>query len=256
MRSICCTLGLILIATPAPVHGQQSPAPSDATPSRTSPPIAANAGAPTPIVPDTASLSTLRPLADRGDTRAALLLGRMHAEGHGVPASRAAGLAVLRRSALAAEPDALAHVGYRFLIADAFPGYDPTEARRWFTAAADRGSAQGAFGLGLLHKHGRGVPQSDSAAATWFRRAAEDGMQAAELLLATLHDNPRSPLHDPAAADRAYARLHRSGGSALIWPWVNAYTGGPGEGHPVPIDAAEAARLRQRMPHTTAGGGG
>lgn len=196
---------------------------------------------------DSAAIVALRPLARAGDADAALLLGRMHAEGRGLPASREQGLAELRRSALTARPDALAYIGFRFLFEDPFPGYDPAEARRWFAAAAQGGSAQGAFGLGLLHKHGRGVPQSDSAAAAWFRRAAEGGFAPAELMLATLHDNPSSPLHDPAAAEGAFAALRRGGREGLIWAWADAYNGGAREWYPVPVDHQEASRLRRRV---------
>jgi TPR repeat protein len=196
---------------------------------------------------DSVAVQRLRPLARGGDADAALLLGRMHAEGRGVPASREAGLAELRRAAVAAAPDALAYIGFRFLFEEPFPGYDPAEARRWFTAATQGGSAQGAFGLGLLHKHGRGVPQSDSAAAAWFRRAADGGFAPAELMLGTLHDNPSSPLFDPAAAEQAFAALRSGGREGLIWAWADAYNGGAREWYPVPVDHQEASRLRRRV---------
>jgi len=203
---------------------------------------------------DSAAIARLRPLARSGDADAALLLGRMHAEGRGVPASREAGLAELRRAAVAAHPDALAYIGFRFLFEDPFPGYDPAEARRWFAAAAQGGSAQGALGLGLLHKHGRGVPQSDSAAAAWFRTAAEGGFAPAELMLAALHDNPSSPLHDPASAERWFAALENAGRAELIWAWADAYNGGAREWYPVPIDHQEASRLRRRVLRVAGGG--
>lgn len=202
-----------------------------------------------------AALEALRPLARGGHAEAALLLGRMHAEGRGVPASREQGLTELRRAALVAEPDALAFIGFRFLFEDYFPGYNPAEARRWFAAAEERGSAQGAFGLGLLYKHGRGVPQSDSAAAAWFTRAAEAGFVPAELMLATLRDDPSSPVFDPAAAERTFAALERDGRSELIWSWADAYTGGAREWYPVPVDHDEATRLRQRALRMSSSGG-
>ena len=200
------------------------------------------------------ALQALRPLARAGHVEAALLLGRMHAEGSGVPANREQGLIELRRAALLAEPDALAFIGFRFLSDDSFPGYNPTEAQRWFAAAVERGSAQGAFGLGLLYKHGRGVPQSDAAAAAWFRRSADDGFVPAELMLALLHANPSSTVFDPGTAEHAFAALERNG-SDLIWAWADAYIGGPREGYPVPVDHDEAARLRNRALRISSSGG-
>ena len=201
-------------------------------------------------------LQALRPLARGGHAEAALLLGRMHAEGRGVPASHQQGLTELRKTALVAEPDALAFIGFRFLFEDAFPGYDPAEAHRWFTAAAHRGSAQGAFGLGLLYRHGRGVPQSDSTAAAWFAQAAERGFVPAELMLATLRDDPSSQVFDPNAAERTFAALQRGGHSGLLWAWADAYTGGAREWYPVPVDHHAARRLRDRALRISSGGGG
>jgi TPR repeat protein len=195
---------------------------------------------------DSAALALLRPLADAGHADAALLLGRMHTNGWGVPTSRDDGLAVLRRAALTAAPDAHAVIGFHFLFDDSFPGYDPAQARRWFVAAEAGGSARGAFGLGLLYRHGRGVPHDDSTAATWFRQAADAGFAPAAVLLASMHDDPGSPLHDPAEADRAFAAAAHSGGAGLIAAWAEAYAGGPREWFPVPIDTEAAARLRRR----------
>lgn len=203
---------------------------------------------------DSAALALLRPLAHAGHAEAALLLGRMHANGWGVPASRDDGLAVLRRAALTAAPDARAVIGFHFLFEDFFPGYDPAEARRWFVAAEDGGSARGAFGLGLLYRHGRGVSHDDSTAAAWFRQAADVGFAPAAVLLASMHDDPGSPLHDPAEADRAFAAAAHAGGAGLIAAWAEAYAGGPREWFPVPIDPETAARLRRRAERLTRAG--
>ncbi|HET6229873.1 MAG TPA: DUF4123 domain-containing protein [Longimicrobiaceae bacterium] len=67
-------------------------------------------------------------MAERGDIRAALLLGRMYASGTGTPAPRRAG-----RRASPAEPDAQAWIGFRFLFRDDFPGVDEAEALDWIT---------------------------------------------------------------------------------------------------------------------------
>lgn len=195
---------------------------------------------------DAAALALLRPLAEGGHVRAGLLLGKMHAFGWGVPLSREEGLAWVRRAAAAADAEGQAFLALHFLFADRFPGYDEGEALRWFRAAADGGSASGAFGLGLMHRHGRGVPRSDSLAAHWFRRAAAAGLAPAEVMLAALHDDPASPLHDAAEAARRYRSAAAAGGAELLYAWGEAYEGGPEQWYPVPIAPGEAARLYRR----------
>jgi|GEM_PF-6783616 len=195
---------------------------------------------------DAAALGMLRPLAEAGHARAGLLLGRMYANGWGVPASRAEGLAWVRRAAAAANAEGQVDVALNFLFGGDFPGYDEAEALRWFRAAAERGSARGAFGLGLLYKHGRGVPRDHVLAARWFRQAAAGGLAPAELMLATLHADPASPVHDSAEALRRFQAAARAGGARLFRAWADAYDGGPAAWYPVPVDRAEAARLRGR----------
>lgn len=195
---------------------------------------------------DAAALTLLRPLAEQGHAQAGLLLGKMHAYGWGVPQSRDEGLAWVRRAASAADAEGQAFVALSFLFADDFPGYDESEAVRWFRAAAEGGSARGAFGLGLMHKHGRGVPRDLNEAARWFRAAAADGVAPAHAMLATLHEDPASPLHDPAEAARRYRAAADAGGAELLYAWGEAYEGGPEQWYPVPVAPQEAARLYRR----------
>lgn len=195
---------------------------------------------------DAAALAMLRPLAEAGHAQAGLLLGRMYANGWGVPANRAEGLAWVRRAAAAADAEGQAYVALNFLFSDGFPGYDEAEALRWFRIAANRGSARAAFGLGLMYKHGRGVPRDHALAARWFRQAATGRLAPAELMLATLLADPASPLHNPTEAQRHFRAAATVGGVGLFRVWADAYDGGPSAFYPVPVDHVEAAMLRSR----------
>jgi TPR repeat protein len=192
------------------------------------------------------SAAELRPLAERGDARAALQLGRMYASGSGVPQSREEGLAVVRRAAEAASPDAQAWIGFRFLFRDDFPGYDEAEALRWFRVAAARGSTNGYFGLGMMYRDGRGVPPSDSLAVRWLAQAASGGTVAAGLVLATIYDDPASAFHDDARSEQYYTAAFAYGGSRLLCAWADAYAGGADELFPVPRDPVRAEGIYRR----------
>jgi uncharacterized protein len=84
------------------------------------------------------ALRIARPLAEQGDARAQIILGRMYARGRGVP-------------------------------------LDEAEAGNWFRSAADRGNASAQLTLGNMYAEGRGVPQDYAEAAKWYRAAAEQG---------------------------------------------------------------------------------
>ena len=74
--------------------------------------------------------------ADQGNGAAQVVLGRMYADGRGIPPDEAA-------------------------------------AARWLRLAADQGYINGQHDLGVLYRDGRGVPEDFTEAVRWFRLAAE-----------------------------------------------------------------------------------
>src|SRR3954452_5929923 len=50
---------------------------------------------------------------------------------------------------------------------------DFTTAAEWYRRAAEQGSAEAYYTLGLLYRGGEGVPKDDIAAVNCFRKAAE-----------------------------------------------------------------------------------
>ena len=79
-----------------------------------------------------------RPLAEKGDAEAQLILGSMYDFGLGVP-------------------------------------QDYKEAVKWYRLAAEQGDAFAQLSLGEIYDHGKGVPKDFKEAVKWYRLAAEQG---------------------------------------------------------------------------------
>ncbi|MEO1719610.1 MAG: tetratricopeptide repeat protein [Pseudomonadota bacterium] len=115
--------------------------------------------------------------AARGVAQAQTLIGRLYAEGLGVPRTSA-------------------------------------EAAKWYAMAAEGGDPEGAFGLALLYANGNGVEKSPEKAAQFFEQAARTGHAFANynLALAFLSgqgkpENPqRAAMHLQYAASRNIPR--------------------------------------------------
>ena len=60
---------------------------------------------------------------------------------------------------------------------------------RWYRLAAEQGTAQAQYNLGLLYDNGDGVPEDDTQAVRWYRLAAEQGNAGAQTNLGLLYDN-------------------------------------------------------------------
>ena len=55
--------------------------------------------------------------------------------------------------------------------------------RRWYRKAAEEGSSDAAFDLGVMYEKAQGVGQDYTEAARWYRKAADQGMHIAQLLV-------------------------------------------------------------------------
>ena len=95
------------------------------------------------------SLAECQPLAEEGNATAQFCVGRLYANGFGVPMN-----------------DDL--------------------ALRWYGLAAEQGYSEAQLNLGLMHANGWGVEMNDQEAAKWYRLAAEQGLVAAQTSLAML----------------------------------------------------------------------
>lgn len=90
------------------------------------------------------------PLAVRGHARAQYVLGRMYADGNGVPK-------------------------------------DPQLAFSWFSKSAQQGHSEAQLHLGIMYAKGRHITRNDLKAAHWLRLASESGVAKAQCYLSRMY---------------------------------------------------------------------
>jgi peptidoglycan hydrolase-like protein with peptidoglycan-binding domain len=107
----------------------------------------------------------------------------------------------LRRRANANEIPAMEELGRR-LIQGTGVSKDPQGGAGWLLHAAELGSAQSAFNVGVMYERGFVVERDSSKAVEWYRKAADAGLPAAKHNLALLlRDGKGAPRDMKAATD-------------------------------------------------------
>ncbi|MDE0810817.1 MAG: tetratricopeptide repeat protein, partial [Alphaproteobacteria bacterium] len=66
---------------------------------------------------------------------------------------------------------------------------DYKTAVKWYSLAAEQGSAGAQSNLGVKYAKGQGVPQDYKTAVKWYRLAAEQGLAAAQYNLGFMYYN-------------------------------------------------------------------
>lgn len=64
---------------------------------------------------------------------------------------------------------------------------DIIEACHWYRKAADQGSSEAQYNLGVIYEHGEGVEPDEVEAYHWYRKAAEQGEVAAQYNLGVIY---------------------------------------------------------------------
>ncbi|MDH4124381.1 MAG: sel1 repeat family protein [Gammaproteobacteria bacterium] len=120
------------------------------------------------------SLAECQPLADAGDAAAQFCVGRLYANGFGVP-------------------------------------MDDAVALRWYGAAAAQGHAEAQFNLAVFTENGWGVAMDSLEAAKWYRLSAEQGFLQAQSTLAKNYQFGRGVDPDLVEAYKWYAIAAQGG---------------------------------------------
>ena len=117
---------------------------------------------------------------------------------------------------------------------------DYGKAVKWYRMAAEQGSADAQFALGVMYGNGDGVPRDYSEAVKWWRKAAEQGFAPAQYNLGkTLQEGQGVPQDQPGGGEV----VAEGGGSGIrgcpirprrfVWRWRWCSAGLPGGGEVV-----------------------
>ncbi|MEI6072321.1 MAG: protein kinase [Verrucomicrobiae bacterium] len=112
-------------------------------------------------------------------------LGKMHAEGDGVPKNDAEAAKYFRMAADQGNAEAQAKLGELYADGNGVEKSD-AEAAKWFRLSADQGNALGEGNLGALYANGQGVEKNDGEAVRLLRLAADKGNAEALMNLGVL----------------------------------------------------------------------
>ena len=139
--------------------------------------------------------------AEQGDAEAQYNLGRIYANGEGVPRNGVEAVRWFRLGAEQGNADAQNGLGVMYASGRGMP-QDDAEAVRWFRLAAAQGDGNAQFRLGGMYKDGKGVPRNYMEAVRWYRLAADQGHGNAMFTLGTIYKGGEGVLRDEAEAVR------------------------------------------------------
>jgi uncharacterized protein YqcC (DUF446 family) len=82
--------------------------------------------------------------------------------------------------------------------------------------AAERGSAEAQYSLGLMYAKGRGAAKDEKTAVLWYAKAAEQGHDRAQFNLAVMYADGRGVTQDIVSAHMWFHLAARAGDGAAV----------------------------------------
>ena len=112
--------------------------------------------------------------AEQGHATTQFNLGRMYANGEGVPKDDAEAVRWVRLAAEQGYAAAQSNLGRMYANGEGVPD-DDAEVVRWFRLGAEQGYAAAHFNLGRMYDNGEGVPEDDVTAYAWLNHRCRAG---------------------------------------------------------------------------------
>jgi len=138
--------------------------------------------------------------------------------------------------------EALCARGYQHFLGEEATK-SPQQAAECFQKAADKGSIEAVYNLGVLYAEERGVPKDEAKAAKLFQQAADAGLAVAQVNLGFCFENGQGVEQDLAKAAEQYQKAASQdfleGTYNLAWMYE--------EGRGVPEDLAKAVQLYEKI---------
>ena len=155
----------------------------------------------------------VKPLADKGNTRAAVLLGRLYENGLGVDPDPVTAAEWYRKAAEGGSVE-----GMKLLSFASRTGYGAVksnaEAFNWMQRAADAGDAEAQYNLALMLNEGKIVDANPKLAFAWALQSAKKGFGEAELFVGACYEGGIGTEKNAAEAEKWYAKAARQGFTA------------------------------------------
>jgi TPR repeat protein len=145
------------------------------------------------------AMKWLRLASLQGNVAAQTGIGHLYEDGHGVPVDYAEAMRWFRLGARISFPAAQNSIGHLYEAGLGVTA-DYAEAMRWYRLAADQGFPAAQNNVGRLYRNGFGVPVDYAQAMRWYRLAADQGLPAAEFNLAVLYADGMGTPKDEAIA--------------------------------------------------------
>jgi uncharacterized protein len=169
------------------------------------------------------------PAAQAGEAVGQYMLGMMQLYGQGGASKNVlSGLAWLRLAAAQGYSEAEVELGVACLQSRGM-ARSPSEAKKYFEAAARRGNARAQVLLGSLLDGGDyGVPLDYSAAARWYQEAASQGRPDAQHLLGLMYRDGRGVQQDWSKAVKWFREAAAKDSADAQYDLGAAYANGDG----------------------------
>jgi hypothetical protein len=131
----------------------------------------------------------------------------------------------LRRRADGSETPAMEELASR-LIQGTGAAKDPQAGAGWLLRAAEAGSPQAAFNVGVMYERGFVVERDSSRAVEWYRKAADGNMPAAKHNLALMLRDGKGAPRDVKRCFELLLSAARQGMAASMFALGDMYEGG------------------------------
>ena len=120
------------------------------------------------------------------------------------------------KAAEAGSADAMWRLGLLYEEGEGVP-QDYAKAIEWYTKAAKAGHAKAMWDLGFLYYSGEGVPQDSAKAAEWYTNAAKAGDTDAMISLGELYQDGEGVPQDNAKAIEWYTKAAEAGNADAMY---------------------------------------
>lgn len=97
----------------------------------------------------------------------------------------------------------------------------------WTRKAAEQGSAEAEFALGLMYANGQGVKKNNAEAVNWYRKSAEQGLPEGQNALGFMLEKGRGVPKNPTDALNWYHKAADQGWAAAQYHLGLLYYKGP-----------------------------